>query len=164
LVRGAATRRPSLGTLVVSAAAAVFILSLVVSRMLPGPADASGVSAQSLPTGGDVVLDASDFDDGRARFFRYSTSRGREVLFFVMKSADGVLRAAFDACDVCYRERRGYHQSGDVMICNNCRKAFRSVDINVLEGGCNPAPIPRRVEQGRVVLSAADLESGAVYF
>jgi hypothetical protein len=46
-----------------------------------------------------------------------------------MKSADGVIRAAYDACDVCYRERKGYHQEGDDMVCNNCGRHFPSTSI-----------------------------------
>lgn len=115
-------------------------------------------------SGEDITMPAAQFDDGVARFFTYRSASGSTVRFFVMKSADGVIRAAFDACDTCYRERRGYRQSGDVMVCINCNQTFRSTDINVLKGGCNPAPLDRTVADGRVVLSAASLEAGAGYF
>lgn len=114
--------------------------------------------------GSDVTLPVATFADGAARFYRYTTTAGREVRFFVMKSSDGVVRAAFDACDTCYRERKGYHQQGDVMVCNNCRRTFRSVDINVLQGGCNPAPLERTVVGDQLVLTAASIELGAMYF
>jgi len=113
---------------------------------------------------GDVRLDAAQFDDGQARFYRHASAGGREFRFFVLKSADGVIRAAFDTCDVCYRERKGYRQVGDMMVCNNCGKSFRSVDINVLQGGCNPVPLDRVVQNGQVVLAAAALQAGAFYF
>jgi uncharacterized membrane protein len=115
-------------------------------------------------SGADVVVPVATFDDGVARFYRYTTARGGEVRFFVMKSADGVVRAAFDACDTCYRDRLGYYQRGDVMVCNKCQQTFRSVDINVLQGGCNPAPLERRVVGDRLVLDAAAIERGAIYF
>ena len=38
------------------------------------------------------------------------------------------------------------------MVCNNCGRQFRSVDVNVLQGGCNPAPIERAVSGDRVVM------------
>lgn len=113
---------------------------------------------------GDVRLDVAQFDDGRARFYRHTNAAGLEVRFFVLKSADGVLRAAFDTCDVCYRARKGYRQAGDTMVCNNCDKVFRSVDINVLQGGCNPVPLERVVQGGQVVLTADALDAGAFYF
>jgi uncharacterized membrane protein len=114
--------------------------------------------------GVDVVLPVRTFDDGVARFYKSMTEQGREVRFFIMKSADGVVRAAFDACDTCYRDRLGYHQRGDLMVCNKCQQTFRSVDINVLQGGCNPAPLDRRVVGNQLVLDAASIEQGAAYF
>jgi uncharacterized membrane protein len=122
---------------------------------------ASGAVAVDRP---DVVIPAAQFDDGQARFFTYDTSNGETVRFFVMKSGDGVIRAAFDACDVCYREKRGYRQQGDHMLCINCGQTFESTQINVRQGGCNPAPLDRALLDGQVVLKAADLEQGAFYF
>ena len=120
--------------------------------------------AEVLPSGQDVRLPASLFDDGHAHFYRYTTSTGREIRFFVLRSSDGVIRAAFDACDVCYRERKGYHQQGDDMVCNNCGRHFRSVDVNVLTGGCNPTPLQRTADGSQIVMRTADLDLGAAYF
>lgn len=139
------------------------VVLIVAGGSRSGPA-AVVEAAEAGPAGGDVVFAASTFDDGQARFFRYATAAGREIRFFVMKSSDGVIRAAFDSCDVCYRERKGYSQSGDAMICNKCGKAFPSTQINVLQGGCNPAPIERSVVNGQVTLSAAALAQGVAYF
>lgn len=162
--RHAPRRGPSWTLVLLGAGLLVFIVTLVVSSTRSPASVVARGDIETLPAGRDVTLAASTFDDGRARFYRYATSIGRDVVFFVMKSSDGVVRAAFDACDVCYRERKGYRQSGDVMICNNCGKAFRSVDINVLQGGCNPAPIERSVQAGQILLKAADLDLGAAYF
>ena len=75
-----------------------------------------------------------------------------------------MVRAAFDACDTCYRAKLGYRQQGDVMLCNKCQRSFRSVDINVLQGGCNPAPLERAVVGDQVVITAAALALGTDYF
>jgi uncharacterized membrane protein len=123
------------------------------------PADEAVVAVQ-----GDVRLDVAQFDDGQARFYRHTNAAGKEIRFFVLRSSDGVIRAAFDTCDVCYRERKGYRQTGDTMVCNNCNQVFRSVDINVLQGGCNPVPLDRIVHNGQVVLTAAALGAGTFYF
>lgn len=114
-------------------------------------------------SGGEVRLDLSKIDDGQAHYFRYATQKG-EVSFFVIKSVDGVMRAAFDACDVCYLEKKGYRQEGDTMVCNNCNTIFRSDLINLVKGGCNPAPLSRRIEAGQLVISDQDLLAGAWYF
>lgn len=113
---------------------------------------------------GSVTIPVAQFDDGAARFYTHTTASGRQVRFFVMKSSDGVIRAAFDACDTCFQERRGYRQEGDVMVCNNCNRSFPSTDINVLKGGCNPSPLDRSIVGGQVVLTSAALEAGVVYF
>ena len=60
------------------------------------------------------------FEDGKARHFSLAAGDGITVNYFVLKSSDGVIRAAFDACDVCWPAGKGYYQSGDVMICRNC--------------------------------------------
>ena len=66
--------------------------------------------------------------------------------YFVLKSSDGTVRAAFDACDVCYAQKKGYQQEGDEMVCGNCGQRFPSAQINEVEGGCNPSPIERTVK------------------
>ena len=119
--------------------------------------------AETLMPGQDVRLSLASFADGRARFY-HTTAGGRDVRFFVIRSADGVVRAAFDACDVCYPKRRGYHQVGDNMICNNCGRAFRSVDVNVITGGCNPGALERTIVGDQAVITSAAIERGASYF
>jgi uncharacterized membrane protein len=114
--------------------------------------------------GSDISLPLAEFADGNARFYSYATAAGKQIRFFVMRSADGVTRAAFDTCDVCFKERRGYRQQGNSMICNNCEQAFHSAAINEVRGGCNPAPLDRAVVGDRLVLKAAALEQGALYF
>jgi len=112
---------------------------------------------------GAVTIPVAQVSDGRAHFFSYR-SGDAQVNFFVLKSRDGLLRAAFDACDVCYQAKKGYRQEGDVMVCNNCNQQFRSDLINEVKGGCNPAPLARTVEGERIVIAAADLAAGARYF
>ncbi len=152
---------PSWNVVIVAGAIVFFGVMLLVTV----GGRSSGPQAETITGAGqDLTLPAAQFDDGKARFYRYVTAAGREIRFFVMKSSDGVVRAAFDACDTCYREKKGYHQEGDTMVCNNCGKAFHSKDINVLQGGCNPAPLERSTSGGRVTLSAAALNAGASYF
>jgi uncharacterized membrane protein len=145
-------------------AAALIFVAAAIFATRGGQSGAASAATPPAGAGEDVSFPVGEFADGQARFYRYTSTTGKEIRFFVMKSSDGVIRAAFDSCDVCYRERRGYRQSGDSMICNNCGQAFASRNINVLQGGCNPAPIERSVEGDRVVLRAAALEQGQFYF
>ncbi len=112
---------------------------------------------------GTVRFAASDFSDGKARFYRIQGQSGL-IDFFVVRSQDGVIRAAFDTCDVCYRERKGYRQEGNDMVCNNCDQHFRTDLVNVVKGGCNPAPLHRQVNNDKVVIAMNDIEQGAGYF
>ncbi|HDZ23567.1 MAG: DUF2318 domain-containing protein [Deltaproteobacteria bacterium] len=104
------------------------------------------------------------FADGKARHFRYKGDDAITIRYFILKSSDGVIRAAFDACDVCWPAGKGYEQSGDVMVCRNCGRKFASVMVNEVKGGCNPAPLNREVKEGKVVLQINDILSGKQYF
>ncbi|HZC24149.1 MAG TPA: DUF2318 domain-containing protein, partial [Candidatus Binatia bacterium] len=106
-----------------------------------------------------IQIPLSDVSSGQAKFYEYKTSSGRPVRFFVMKSSDGVYRAAADACVVCYREKKGYHQEGDDMVCNNCRKHFPSALVNEVTGGCNPDGIPRTIQGDKLLIATSDLEA-----
>ena len=81
-----------------------------------------------------------------------------------MKSSDGQYRAALDACDTCYHAKKGYHQEGDDMICNNCGLKFHSSLINKVAGGCNPIGLARTIEGDQIVIKASDLERGGRFF
>ncbi|PLY04938.1 MAG: DUF2318 domain-containing protein [Desulfuromonas sp.] len=112
---------------------------------------------------GRILLATGDFADGQARFYRFEDESG-PIDFFVVQSRDGVIRAAFDSCDVCYRELKGYRQEGNEMVCVNCGQRFPTDKINVLKGGCNPAPLERQQRADQVVIAASDIKRGAGYF
>lgn len=121
-------------------------------------------STQAEQSEGRIAYPVGLFSDGKARHFEYETPEGIVVKYFVLKSSDGVIRAAFDACDVCWPAGKGYYQDGDVMVCRNCSRRFASVRVNEVKGGCNPAPLQRRVENGQLVIETADLLTGRRYF
>ena len=127
------------------------------SASLPAPSE---VGADA---GGDVVIPVSQLS-GKASFFEYQTAAGKDVRFFVMKSSDGVYRAALDSCDVCFAGKKGYRQEGDDMVCQKCGNRFPSVGINEVHGGCNPVALTRKVEGDKLVIKAGDLEKGNYYF
>jgi len=112
---------------------------------------------------GIVSLPLSNFEDGKAKYFRYKFPE-KEIVFFVVKSGDGIVRAAFDACDVCYDAKKGYRQEGDIMVCNNCDQEFPTDRINVEKGGCNPSPLERSISGDQLVVQVSDLYKGIRYF
>jgi hypothetical protein len=112
---------------------------------------------------GAVRLPAATLDDGLAHFFTLMV-QGRPVEFFVLKDASGTIRAALNACEVCYPAKRGYHQEGNEMICNNCGRRFPINQIGLVHGGCNPAPLSPSVEGGTVVIQESELVDGLRLF
>jgi uncharacterized membrane protein len=128
-----------------------------------GPQSAGGHAMVQAGQDGTIRLAATDFADGKARFFRFN-GQSVPIDFFVVRSPDGLIRSAFDTCDVCYRERKGYRQEGNDMVCNNCDQHFRTDLVNVVKGGCNPAPLSRQASGDTIVIAVNDLEQGAGYF
>jgi uncharacterized membrane protein len=111
----------------------------------------------------DIRISLSELS-GNAKFFDYKLADNKPVRFFVIKSSDGVYRAALDACDTCYHAKKGYHQEGDDMVCNNCGLHFPSSQINEVHGGCNPVGLPRTIEGDQMVIKARELENRGSYF
>jgi uncharacterized membrane protein len=123
--------------------------------------DTSNVTLSS--TASKVTYPVNLFDDNKARHYAY---KGQDVTikYFILKSSDGIIRAAFDACDVCWPAGKGYYQDGDSMVCRNCGRRFASVLVNEVQGGCNPAPLKRRIEGDQLVIDIIDILEGKQYF
>jgi hypothetical protein len=119
--------------------------------------------SQVLAEDGVIRLLLSTFDDYKAHYYTYM-NLGRPIEFFVLKSKDGVVRAAFNACDVCFDSKKGYTQDGDHMVCNNCGRRFPADQINVVHGGCNPSPLDRVVEGDTLTIQVEDIIAGQDYF
>lgn len=147
------------------APAAVLILAVVAvgGWLLFGAESVGGPQFVSADQDGMVRFAAADFKDGKARFYRFEGDSG-PVDFFVVRSHDGVIRSAFDTCDVCYKALKGYRQEGDDMVCNNCDQRFKTDLINQVKGGCNPAPLQRQQSGANIVIAANDINAGAWYF
>jgi len=123
-----------------------------------------GKSEKVKASNGTITVPVAKLADGKARFYKFEDG-GKEIAFFAVKAADGSIRTAFDACDACYRSKKGYEQQGDKMNCNNCNQKFA---INRLgpnaSGGCNPGYLPHQLNGSTVSIKAADLKAGAKYF
>ena len=141
----------------VIAGAAIFYMT---ANRGSGSAVASAPGAISSTS---VSFPTSLFDDGKARHFEH-VDGDLTIRYFILKSSDGVIRAAFDACDVCWPAGKGYYQDGDYMVCRNCGRRFASVLVNEVQGGCNPAPLKRTVENGILTIRPDDIRSGANFF
>jgi len=114
--------------------------------------------------GGLVTITASKLSDGKAHFYKFEDG-GKEISFFAVKAADGSYKTAFDACDSCYRSKKGYEQQGDKMNCKNCNQKFAIGKLGPnATGGCNPGYLPSQIKGGNLTIKADDLKNGAKYF
>lgn len=137
--------------------------------MAPTDDQAGFIQAKNTVTNGakngasQITFPVDLFDDGSARYFQYADD-GTTIRYFILKSSDGIIRAAFDACDVCWRAGKGYYQEGDVMVCRNCGQRFASALVNEIKGGCNPAPLDRTIEGDQLIVQVKDIIGGQGYF
>lgn len=115
------------------------------------------------PVNNVVEIPIANIDDGKAHHYKVLAQDGTMVTFFVIKSKDGVFRAAIDACDVCFRAGKGYSQEGDFMVCENCGQKFASNRINEVKGGCNPAPLNRKIVDEKLVIAMQDINTNSWY-
>ncbi len=122
-----------------------------------------GSGGMLTPKNGKITIPVANISDGKAHHFKVKADDGTVVTFFTLKSGDGVIRAAIDACDVCFKSGKGYYQEGDKMVCQNCGQKFASNKINVIKGGCNPAPLRRKIEGNNLVIAMQDVNANKWY-
>jgi uncharacterized membrane protein len=127
--------------------------------------DLFGSSTESVVAqNGTITLDASSLPKMSARHYHYQEG-GQVVKFFVVRDGQGTLRAAVDACEVCWREGKGYMLKDGAMLCVNCGHKFPMYRIGLVAGGCNPHPFQFKVENGSVLIEAQELMlQGTKYF
>lgn len=113
---------------------------------------------------GTITLPVAKLSDGKARFYKFEDG-GKEITFFAVKASDGSFKTAFDACDSCFRAKKGYEQQGDKLNCKNCNQKFaiNRLGPNVTDG-CNPGYLPHQLSGDTISIKASDLKNGARYF
>ena len=110
--------------------AVVALLALAAFFVFRGRGDRPAATAVNNPAAaGEIRIPLSELS-GTAKFYDYVLADNKKMRFFALKSSDGVYRAALDACDTCYHAKKGYHQEGDDMVCNNCGLHFHSAQVN----------------------------------
>jgi len=161
------TQKKRLSPVVVIILVAAALTAVIVVFFLMPQRRQTNLAAGSIQpeiTATEISFPRDAFNDGQALFFEYPVGEGRPVRFFILRSSDGVVRAAFDACDVCWPAGKGYYQDGDFMVCRNCGRRFASAQVNVVTGGCNPTALSRTVIGDKLVVKVEDVIKGGQYF
>lgn len=153
--------------LLLTLSAIVLVAGSLAAYSILNPTSRTGGAQSATPSSqapnAVVAYAVSDFADGQARHYQHAVGN-HTIRYFILKSSDGIIRAAFDACDVCWPAGKGYYQDDDVMVCRNCGRRFASIHVNEVSGGCNPAPLPRKIEGDKVVIRVEDIIAGKNYF
>lgn len=145
------------------------LVLLAVVLLLGCTSTDSRAAAPSQDAGSSEVTDSvwislSDVSE-TAGHYEYD-SNGVKVRYLAVKGSDGVVRTAFDACEVCYRAKKGYSQEGTDLVCNNCGLRFQIDGIGTKNSGkgCWPAYLPHEVKDDKIYIKKADLDSGSYMF
>ena len=113
---------------------------------------------------GTIILDVAPLAKLHAHRYYYRED-GKVIKFFVVRDGQGTVRAAVDACEVCWREGKGYALKDGAMLCVNCGRRFPLDRIGIVAGGCNPHPFRFKVENDSVLIEAQELVlQGTKYF
>lgn len=143
---------------------AVVAVAVLVTGVVSAFAFSLGKYEKAKVSGDVAIIAVSKVSDGKAHFFKFEDG-GKEITFFVAKATDGSFKAAFDACDSCYKSKKGYEQQGDKMNCKNCNQKFAIGRLGPnATGGCNPGYLPLQQSGNSIAVKVADLKVGAHYF
>lgn len=120
-------------------------------------------AATAANNAGDYEIQLSELSS-ELKKYTYNAN-GVEVKFFALKDADGEIRTAFDACDIC-GGYKGYRQEGNDAVCNNCGRHFSLQDIGTKNkgGGCWPSYLEHTIEGDKVLVSKEEIAAGAFRF
>lgn len=100
-----------------------------------------------------------------AKWYVYD-SDGLQVRYLLVKGTDGNIHLGTDACDVCYKNKKGYRQDGNVLTCNNCGQTFAINNLGKenLSGGCWPSYLSMKIENNYVIIQRTDLNAKQFMF
>jgi uncharacterized membrane protein len=113
----------------------------------------------------EIIIQLSQITE-QSTWYEYQYGNTK-IKYFAVKSKDGSVKTAFDACDVCFGSKKGYRQEGDYMICNNCGNKYPISGLgteNLRGGGCWPGYIPNNIDGESIKIKKSDLERGGYRF
>jgi len=113
--------------------------------------EAEGTAFIRIPISGK----AGDLGDKKLRKFVYYEG-SKQVLFIAIMKADQTVGVALDQCEICRpadwnKDARGYAQQGENLFCKYCVTPIATSTLGT-PGGCNPIPVPFRVEENTIVI------------
>lgn len=142
-----------LSALIVLASITVVYAHEAIPKKLPAP---EPVHAED----GVVNIPLPTLEDGKLHRYGFA-SNNRTVRFLVLKTSDGKIHTALDACEIC--GPFGYLQEGPHLICLNCVAEINPLTVGQA-GGCNPVPLAAEVSDAALHVRATVLDNEAHRF
>ena len=113
---------------------------------------------------GNILIPISEI--GTTASYYNQNIDGVNIKYFSLRGSDGQIHTAFDACDVCFQDKKGYEQQGDDMVCRNCGNRYPSNGIGTenIGGGCWPGYLEITIDGDNIVITKTNLAKGKYYF
>jgi len=112
---------------------------------------------------GVITISLSEVNDGKVHFYTHKKS-GKRINFFIRTDGTGKLSAYFDACYICYKKKKGYHEEGTDLICNECNLKFRLADEVWENKDCSPILFKSKLGNNSLTIKTEDIEKGSKLF
>jgi uncharacterized membrane protein len=131
----------------------IVVIALVVGFIFLKP----GLTGKIIISENQIEIPLSQISE-KAEFYEVNN-----IKFFVVKASDGIIKSAFDSCDICHSARKGYRQEGNIMVCNNCGNKYHISGLgteNKNPGGCWPGYLPNYIKANNLIIKISDLNKG----
>ena len=146
----AAMRNVRRWSCVVLACALVGIVNLTVVHAVNNKKPVEAPVEQCEMDNTNLYVDFSQVDDGHLHRFAYTTDKGTEIRFIVIKKPNsGSYGVGLDACDIC--GEAGYFEREGQIVCKRC-DVVMNINTIGFKGGCNPIVIDYEVKDGRIIV------------
>jgi uncharacterized membrane protein len=147
-------------SLAVAALLALLVIATLFAVSFQGPDKSKFVNSVNCA----VIIPMEKVSDGIVHFYRFNGGT-KEIVFFIVRGSDGVFHTAFDACEVCYMERKGYAQKGDYLVCKASEAKYAINMIGQVNGiGCKPFNLRHTEDAKNIIIKESDIRLGARLF
>ena len=129
-------------------------------------ANKGGAFVNTVVKDADIIISRKEITETPSFFPAKIDGVDLEVI--AVKGSDGIIRTAFNTCQICYSSGKGYYKVEDKrLVCQSCGNHFGMDELGVAKGGCNPVPITdeyRAVDDETITISKDFLSQAIVIF
>ncbi len=112
---------------------------------------------------GEIAIDTDTLTE-HPLYINYDAS-GTNIQMIAVNASDGSPRLSLNTCQTCNPSPKAYfEEENGRLVCQNCGNEFTMDSVGEAAGGCNPMNINYKVEDKKLTVSVADLDSYAEDF